>query len=143
MFSSYPPISSHHVLSGHEPKDLFKVWKEKCIIAQEQLVDISGGGSSSSPRKNEQKDVPLRLNNVSSTSNGGQGVGQGFGNVGGAPVDRIAVPSSLARKAPSISSKGIPHLPTTLTLLPYSILSSTPSYLNLNTHPTPSSPQTI
>ena len=65
-------------------------------------MDISTGGS-------DPKEAP-RPNTLPSSSTGGQGLGpgqaQGFGNVGGGAVDHIAVPTSLARKAPSISSKG-------------------------------------
>ena len=71
------------------------MWKEHCVIAQDMLTDIAAGGPS--PAKDTRRPPPRGAAPAAPANAGAAAV---------ADARKIAVPASLALKAPAVASKG-------------------------------------
>lgn len=93
--------------SGHEPKDFFQVWKDNCLIDQDLNLDVDLDQTTLSPLKtsttikqeNQQNQQNLASQKNANTKKNASGstVDQSTTRIG-----RLAVPESLAQRAPSV-----------------------------------------
>jgi Timeless protein len=83
------------VLRGHDPKDFFKVWKEKCLIGE----DLNFDKENALPTRDGQEKKKAAASNEKKTQNGSKVQPGGLKN--------FPVPASLAQRAPSLASKGL------------------------------------
>ena len=110
MYFIHNIINSFYFLSGHEPKDFFQVWKDNCLIDQDLNLDIDLDQTTLSPLKTSttiKQENQQNQQNLASQKNGANSkknasvavVDQSTTRIG-----RLAVPESLAQRAPSVVS---------------------------------------